>query len=145
MSKKQDFPEVTAGAFILNKKGEILLVKSPKWGEKFVVCGGHIDYGEKAEDTLKREVKEEVGLDIENIELLTVQEAIFDKNFHRKTHFIFLEFLCFAKNPSQIKIDNKEITGYLWIKPKDALKLDLEKYTKRVIKKFLLHHSHLRK
>ena len=138
MNKNFEFPEITAGAFILNKKGEILLIKSPKWKGKFCVCGGHVNYGEKAEDALKREVKEEVNLEIEKIKLLTVQECIFDKNFHRQAHFIFLEFFCFTKDPKQIKIDNREITGYIWIKPKDALKLDLEKYTKRVIKKFLL-------
>ena len=138
MNRKQEIPEVAAGGFILNKKGEILLIKSPKWGEKFVVCGGHVNFGEKMEDAVKREIKEEVGLDIDVLELLTVQEAIFDKNFHRQTHFIFLEFLCLAKNPKQIKIDNREIISYIWIKPKDALKLDLEKYTKKVIKKFLI-------
>lgn len=47
----QLYPEATVGALIVNEKGEVLLVHSKKWGEKYTVPGGHIELGEQAEDT----------------------------------------------------------------------------------------------
>ena len=53
------------GALIVNSNGEILLVKSFKWGSKYTVPGGHIELGERSEVAVRREVKEEVGLEVE--------------------------------------------------------------------------------
>lgn len=55
-------------AFILND-GKILLVKKsaddPSHPNEWEIPGGRIEFGENLEDHIKREVKEEVGLDIE--------------------------------------------------------------------------------
>ena len=61
---KQQFPEPTVGALIFNPEGKLLLMRSHKWRDKYVVPGGHIELGEHIEDALKREVKEETGLDV---------------------------------------------------------------------------------
>ena len=46
--------------------------------EKFLrVVGGSIDFGEKAEDAVRREVKEELGSNLENLKFITVIESIF--------------------------------------------------------------------
>lgn len=45
----QQFPrgiEVVSGTIIRNREGEILLTKSPKWNNKWVIPGGHIEPGE---------------------------------------------------------------------------------------------------
>ncbi|HEX4921650.1 MAG TPA: NUDIX domain-containing protein, partial [Candidatus Bathyarchaeia archaeon] len=76
-SRDQVFPEPTVGALIVNKEGKILLAKSHKWFDKYTLPGGHIEVGETMKEALKREVKEEVGLDVEVGEFLTMQEAIF--------------------------------------------------------------------
>ena len=76
-SRDQVFPEPTVGGLIVNNEGKILLAKSHKWFDKYTLPGGHIEIGETMEEALKREVKEEVGLDVEVIEFLTMQEAIF--------------------------------------------------------------------
>lgn len=39
--------------------------------------GGSVHFREMSEDAMKREVKEELGCDVENLELLTVAENIF--------------------------------------------------------------------
>jgi len=68
----QTYPEATVGALIVNDKHEVLLVRSKKWGEKYTVPGGHIELGERAEDAIVREVKEETGLDSVAEDLLIV-------------------------------------------------------------------------
>ncbi len=84
----QVFPEPTVGALIFNPEGKLFLMKSHKWGGKFVVPGGHIELGERAEDALIREIKEETGLDIFDIEFIGIQEFIFDPAFWKKRHFL---------------------------------------------------------
>ena len=39
--------------------------------------GGEIEFGERAEDAVRREVREEVGCEIEDVRLLSVSENIF--------------------------------------------------------------------
>ena len=81
---KQVFPEPTVGALIVNNEGKILLAKSHKWFDKYTLPGGHIEVGESMIDAVRREVKEEVGLDVEVVEMLLVQEAIFAQSSTRR-------------------------------------------------------------
>lgn len=132
-----EYPEPVTGALILNEKNEIFLMKSPKWDNQWLVPGGHVEKGEKIEECLKREVKEEVNLDISQIEFVTLLEGMPD-SFERDTHFIFLNFSCRAEN-QEVKLDDREAVDYVWITPQKALDgdLDLNKSTKQFIREFL--------
>ena len=132
-----DYPEPIASALIVNSKNEILLVKSPKWKE-YCVPGGHIEIGERIEDTIKREVKEELGLDLELVKVIFAQEAIFPKNLiGKKKHYIFLECLFRTVKSENVKMDGVEIIEYLWVTPEKALKMKIDPYTLNAIKKYL--------
>lgn len=133
---EQKYPEPTVGALVLHESGQILLVRSYKWKNLLSVPGGHIEVGERSEDAVRREVKEEVGLDVEPVKLLLIQQAIYPKNFTLHKHFIFLDYLCVSKS-KEVKIDNREIQGYLWIEPQEALNEDLEEYTRNLINRYL--------
>lgn len=132
---KQQFPEPTVGALIFNSEGKILLMKSHKWRDKYVIPGGHIELGETMGDALKREVKEETGLDIFGIKFLFFQEFIFGKAFWRKRHFIFFNFVCRTKS-SKVTL-NSEGQEYIWAVPQEASQLPIEPYTKQTINEFL--------
>lgn len=134
---KQKFPEPIVGGLILNKKGELLLVKSPKWLDRYSVPGGHIEVGEDFATALKREVKEEVGLDIEVKDLLYFKEVIYTKEYWKPKHFIFFDFYCTVNNNAEVKIDGQEIIGYMWVKSEEALRLRTDSFTKRAIKEYL--------
>lgn len=123
-------PEVTVGALVFNK-GKLLLVKSHKWSNMWVMPGGHIKYGERAKDALKREIKEETGLTISKIKFLGWVEYILGKTFYKKKHFVCLDFVCKADS-RKVKL-NKEAEEFIWISPKEALKLNLEPLTKKPI------------
>lgn len=132
----QLFPEATVGALVVNDKGQVLIVRSKKWGEKYTVPGGHIELGERAEDAIRREVKEETGLESDPLELVIVQQAIYPKDYHKHEHFIFMDYVCKAKS-EEVKLDGRELQEYLWVSPEEALKLDLEQYTRNFVERYL--------
>jgi nucleoside triphosphatase len=133
---KQVFPEPTVGALIVNQQGKILLARSHKWFDKYTLPGGHIEVGESMVDAVSREVKEEVGLDVEVVEMLLVQEAVFAPEFYKKKHFIFIDFYCKSKD-QQVKLDQKEIQDYTWVYPGAAYNLKLDSFTRKTIDRFL--------
>jgi len=137
----QSFPEATVGALIVDEKnGNVLIVRSSKWQNKYTVPGGHIELGELAEDAIKREVKEETGLDVEVQKLLLVQQAIYPKYYIKHEHFIFMDYVCNAKN-TDVKLDGRELQEYVWVTPRDAMDLDLEDFTRNFVVHFILYQS----
>jgi ADP-ribose pyrophosphatase len=78
---------VGCGALIINDKNETLLLKRTDksrnragfWSKP----GGGLEFGDKIEDTVKREIKEEIGVEIEIIKFLCFTENILkDENQH---------------------------------------------------------------
>jgi len=135
---KQRYPELIVGALIFNPEDKIFLMKSHKWRNKYIVPGGHVELGEKIEDALKREVKEETGLDVHNVEFISLQESIFDDKFWRKKHFIFLDFAC--KTNSKVVKLNDEGQEYVWVSLEEALRLVVGSYTRRMIEEYIKNH-----
>ncbi len=133
---EQIFPEPTVRILIFNSRGEMLLTKSHKWNGKFVVPGGHIELGELALETAHREICEETGLEIRDLEYLCWQEFIYDEQFWKPRHFIFLSFT--AKTNQEDIILNDEAEEFTWIDPQKALKeLDIDSYTAVSIRTYL--------
>jgi len=132
---KQQFPEPTVGALIFNPEGKLFLTKSHKWRGKYVVPGGHIELGERIEDALIREIKEETNLDVHDVEFLAFQEFIFDDAFWRKRHFIFFDHVC-RTDSMDVRL-NFEAEEYVWVSLEDALELPIEPYTRVAIQKYL--------
>src|SRR3989440_11933566 len=135
-SHSQVYPEPTVGALIVNKEGKILLAKSHKWFDKYTLPGGHIEVGESMIEAVRREGKEEVGLDVEVVEMLLVQEAIFAPKFYKKRHFIFIDFYCKSKD-QQVKLDQDEIQDYIWVYPGAAYNLKLDSFTRKTLDRYL--------
>ncbi|MCG3086437.1 NUDIX hydrolase [Sporosarcina cyprini] len=61
---------VAAGGIVEDKEGNILLVKTQHGG--WVFPGGQVEVGENVMDAVRREVKEESGIDIEVVKLIGV-------------------------------------------------------------------------
>ena len=65
--------------YIENDKGEFLIQKTSKEkGGHYSSTGGHIHHGEDAYDTVIREVKEELGIDISNDNIISLGHICVD-------------------------------------------------------------------
>jgi ADP-ribose pyrophosphatase YjhB (NUDIX family) len=138
MNLKQLFPEPTVGALIQNDQGKVLLCDSHKWPGIYTVPGGHVELGETCEEALVRECKEEVGLDVDVVELISIQQVIRPKEFWRSdVHFIFFDYLCKAKGNQDAKVDSDEIQDVIWVGPKEALDLKIDRYLKHFINRMI--------
>jgi len=131
----QRYPEPTVGALIFNPEGRLFLMSSHKWRGKWVLPGGHIELGERMEDALRREVKEETNLEIRDLEFLCFQEFIYDDRFWKPSHFIFFDFAC-RTDSTEVRL-NDEAQEYLWVTLDEALTLPVEHYTAVALREYL--------
>lgn len=132
---KQQFPEPTVGIFIFNQQGQLLLLQSHKWPGVYVVPGGHVELGERLEETAVREAKEETELDVYDLEFINFQQFIYDPAFWKQRHFIFFDYA--AKTDSTDVVLNDEAQAYIWIEPQEALELELDSYTRTSVQEYL--------
>jgi nucleoside triphosphatase len=132
---EQVYPEPTVGIFIFNPKGELLLLKSHKWPDRYVVPGGHVELGERIERAVIREAKEETGLDVRDLRFLCWQEFIFDPSFWKRRHFLFFDYACRVES-TDVRLNN-EAEEHFWIKPESALKLSIDSFTRVSLLKYL--------
>ena len=79
-------------AICFNDVGEILVCRSNSEG-KWQIPGGHPENNESIEETLRRELLEEVDLKVKNIHSLGVQEVEFEKN---PEHFYQARCICYV-------------------------------------------------
>lgn len=99
-----------------------------------MIPGGHLDLGEKVEQALKREIKEETSLNIYSLKFLNFREAVFDKHGWNNRHLIFFNYI--AKTGSlDVKL-NSEAQEYCWVSLDEALRLPLLTYTRKTIEDY---------
>jgi nucleoside triphosphatase len=132
---EQQYPEPTVGALIFDPASRLFLMKSHKWKDKYCIPGGHIELGERIEDAVKREVKEETNLDVRDLEFVSLQEAVYDEDFWQPRHFIFLDFAC-RTDATEVKL-NDEAEEYVWVTLDEAFTLPVERYTAVTIRTHL--------
>jgi len=89
-----DFIGVGVGAMIFNNEGKVFLAKRGKQARneagKWDFPGGGVEFGERCEQALKREIKEEFGIEIRVTELLEVVDHIIE---NEKQHWVSPSYL----------------------------------------------------
>ncbi len=134
----KQFPKVVVGCFILNDKREVLLVRSYKWPGKWVVMGGHIEWGETIAQAAAREVEEELKMKAKFSRVIEVVEFVLDPGFHDKKHMVALQSECQVIGSETPTIDNNEIQEARWFPLAEAIELpDILPVTRETIRKLL--------
>lgn len=81
--------EIIARA-VIQKENQVLLCRV-KGNEHWFFPGGHVEFGEYAEEALKRELVEEIGAEITDIQMIGVNENKFIANGknHQEANLVY--------------------------------------------------------
>ncbi len=101
--------EIISRAIILDRD-KILLCKK-KGNDYYFLPGGHVEFDETAKVALRRELKEELGVEAKKIEYVGTVENMFSENGNRH-HEINLIFFVEPKNHSSIS--NEDHIDFFW-------------------------------
>jgi NAD+ diphosphatase len=103
------YPKISPAIIVAIVSGENILLASnsnfrSNW---FSLVAGYADIGESLEETVIREVKEEVGIDVRNIRYYKSQPWPFSGS-------MMIGFIAEADSKQKIQVDNSEITEAKW-------------------------------
>ena len=122
-------PISTVGGLIFDADDRVLMLRTHKWSHLWGIPGGKIKWGERSEDALRRELKEETGLDIADIRFVLVQDCIHSKEFYRDAHFLLLNYTCRAFGSAPPVTLNDEAQEFRWVTLAEAAAMELNKPT----------------
>jgi phosphoglycolate phosphatase len=103
-------------------------VRTHKWSNLWGIPGGKVKYGEPCAEALRRELKEETNLDVEDIRFVLVQDCIRSQEFYRDEHFVLLNYTCRCADGADVKL-NDEAVEFRWVTPAAAFELPLNRPT----------------
>jgi len=109
MLKGIDCIGVSVGAVIVNNRGEVLLTKRSQKTRneqgKWETPGGAVKFGEKREEAVKREMMEELGVEIEIVRVIHTSDEILTD---QKQHWVPTCYLVKIKTNQEPKIMEPE-------------------------------------
>lgn len=121
------------GAYLLCKMADDRGVFPGHWA----LSGGGVEPGERIEDALRREIREELGdkLILQKITPWTFSDDVRMKTYADGTkeeiYMIYLIFDCVSAN-REITI-NEEFQDFAWVKPQDLAQYDLNVATRKTL------------
>jgi len=130
--------EIAVGAIILEKDLVLLVKRQKHFTDNWTLPVGVLEFGETAENCIKREVKEELGLDFTSPTFCCFNDGI---NVLPNRHFIVLYF--YGNAEGDVVLQEDELTDYCWIPIKEALTLELGFEQSEALQKF--HNSYYSK
>lgn len=124
---------------VIEREGKILLAlrNNEPFKDYWCMPGGHIDFGETPEEAVKREVKEETGLDIEPKFLDYYNEFHEDIGWHA----VVLVFYTGAEG--EIKKDEKEVKEIGWFSEEQIFNLKLAFEHKKILEDYFKKKAYL--
>ncbi len=120
---------MAAGALIRNPNHYILIVK-PTYRDGWLIPGGIIEENESPRAACKREIKEELGLEINLKRLLCIDYTVADEKQTESLQFIFDGGI--LPNETPVHLELKELSRYQFVEPEQALELFNSRLSRRV-------------
>jgi NAD+ diphosphatase len=103
-------PAVIVGIF---HGDELLLTRyAGRSGSRYALVAGYTEIGETAEDTVRREVKEEVGLDVKNLRYFKSQPWGLSGS-------LLLGFYAELDGADEVTLDTNELSEAVWVHRSD--------------------------
>ena len=68
--------------------------------------------------------------------MLVFQESLLSPEYRMRKHLLLFSFMCRAKDDA-IFLGHRSLTNYVWVRPEDALNMNLDSHSKAAIKKYL--------
>jgi len=98
---KREFPDhplVGVGGVVIHRNRALLVRRGgePLKGE-WSIPGGLVELGEALTDSVRRELKEETGLDVEPVAILETFDRIFREGRKVRYHFVIVDYVCRLK------------------------------------------------
>ena len=123
---------VGVGGVVIHR-GQALLIRrgrEPLKGE-WSIPGGLIELGEELADGVRRELKEETGLDVEPLEIVATFDRIFKKGRRVRYHFVIVDYVCRLIG-GKLR-PGSDVVDACWVRRKDLPKYHLTKMATRVV------------
>ena len=128
-------PIIGVGALIL-RRDRILMAqrgKQPLIGW-WSLPGGALETGEALADAVRREVREETGLDIRPLGVLEIFERIMrDRSGAPEYHYVLIDYMCRIVGGTLAAGD--DVCAVEWVRRRDLPKLQITEGTLAVIEK----------
>lgn len=120
----------SAGAVVVDEEGRVLLLNHVfRIGSGWGIPGGFIEWGEQPVDALRRELREEVGLEIDSAEIVIVRTI-------KKSKHLEIIYRCRSQGHAEPR--SREIKVASWFAP-DRLPPQLSRDQRHLIKRALGH------
>ena len=129
-----ELPMVGVGGVVIRDNMILLAKRSHPPGKGlWSIPGGLVKLGETLREAVKREVREECGLEVEPTSPIKVFDVIErDVNGRVRFHYVIVDYLCEIKGESAI-LPGDDVEEVRWISLDEALSLDLTKGTRELI------------
>ena len=125
-------PQVGVGGVVV-AAGRVLLIrrgKAPLRG-RWSIPGGTVERGETLEEALVREMREETGLEVEPLEVLTVFDRIERTGDLVSVHYVIVDYRCrLVSGEARAGSDALDV---LWARPDDLGGLNLTAKAREVV------------
>ena len=115
--------------FVINEKGEVLIEVRANKGltpGKNDLCSGHLDNNETETQAMIRELKEELGIGVEeamNVVKITPKGVPLGFESSNQIENFFITFFCLKRNSSAVTIQEEEIKKYVWLPLEETFEL----------------------
>jgi 8-oxo-dGTP diphosphatase len=131
---------VAQKAILFDKGGKILTIRRSATAPSNPLCwdlpGGDVDFGEDAKESIIREIKEETGLEVNDLRVLDVISGFNDKDE-------FWVTICYAAQPTTAGVKlSYEHDDFKWVTPEEFKQLEVSPRNKKFVEMFDFRRKH---